>query len=70
MLPVAVKGIKKKDLVEIRTMSNPPPPVKLALEAICLLVGETATDWKSIRASIVKDNFISNLVNFKIEGLR
>ncbi|XP_033735277.1 cytoplasmic dynein 1 heavy chain 1-like isoform X2 [Pecten maximus] len=66
----AVKGIKKKDLVEIRTMSNPPPPVKLALEAICLLIGESASDWRTIRTAIVKDNFISNIVKMHIEDIK
>ena len=30
-------------------MGNPPAVVKLALESICLLLGESATDWKAIR---------------------
>ncbi|OWF47212.1 Cytoplasmic dynein 1 heavy chain 1 [Mizuhopecten yessoensis] len=56
-------------------MSNPPPPVKLALEAICLLIGESASDWRTIRTAIVKDNFISNILNYadilkKVEPLR
>jgi hypothetical protein len=35
--------------VEVRSMGNPPAVVKLALESICLLLGENATDWKAIR---------------------
>lgn len=66
---VAVKGIKKKDLVEIRTMSNPPAIVKVALEAICLLIGESAPDWKAIRAIIIKDNFIPSIVNMKTDDI-
>ncbi|RZC33924.1 Dynein heavy, DHC N2, AAA 9 and/or MT domain containing protein [Asbolus verrucosus] len=58
-----VKSIKKQQLVEIRTMANPPAVVKLALESICLLLGENASDWKSIRAVIMRDNFINTVVN-------
>lgn len=65
----AVKGIKKKDLVEIRSMGNPPPVVKQALEAICLLLGESATDWKVIRQIIIKDSFISSIVNMKTDDI-
>uniref|UniRef100_A0A915D8F2 Dynein heavy chain n=1 Tax=Ditylenchus dipsaci TaxID=166011 RepID=A0A915D8F2_9BILA len=36
----AVKGIKKTQLVELRSMNSPPSAVKLALESICLLMGE------------------------------
>ena len=35
----AVKMIKKQNLVEIRSMSNPPPIIKMALESVCLLLG-------------------------------
>ncbi|XP_065167911.1 dynein heavy chain, cytoplasmic isoform X2 [Atheta coriaria] len=66
----AVKSIKKQQLVEIRTMANPPAVVKLALESICLLLGENASDWKSIRAVIMRDNFINTIVsNFNTEDI-
>lgn len=39
-LMLAVKGIKKKDLVEIRIMSNSFLVVKMVVEVICLLLGE------------------------------
>lgn len=45
-------------------MANPPAPVKLACESICLLLGEAAADWKQIRGVLVKDSFISSIVNF------
>lgn len=66
----AVKSIKKQHLVEIRSMGNPPPLVKVALESICFLLGESKTDWKSIRSVIIKDNFINTIVNFSTEDIR
>jgi len=66
---VAVKSIKKKDLVEIRSMANPPQAVKSTLEAICLLLGESSSDWKSIRGIIVKDDFISKIVSLGTEDI-
>lgn len=66
----AVKSIKKQYLVEIRSMGNPPAIVKLALESICLLLGENATDWKAIRAVIMRENFINSIVqNFSTEDI-
>lgn len=59
-----MSGIKKKQLAEVRSMANPPAPVKLACESICLLLGEAAADWKQIRGVLVKDSFISSIVNF------
>lgn len=66
---VAVKEIKKQQLVEVRTMANPPALVKLALESICLLLGEAATDWKSIRAVVMRENFINSIVYFDTENI-
>ena len=60
----AVKGIKKQHLVEVRTMGNPPPVIKLALESICLLLGQPVADWKEIRQILMKDTFITSIVNF------
>ncbi len=65
----AVKGIKKQHLVELKSLNNPPAPVKLALEAICLLLGEATSDWKTIRSIIVRENFISTIVNFCTEDI-
>lgn len=68
--PTAVKSIKKQHLVEVRSMGNPPAIVKVALESICLLLGENATDWKAIRAVIMRENFINSIVtNFSTEDI-
>lgn len=51
-------------------MANPPAAVKLALESICLLLGESTTDWKQIRSIIMRENFIPTIVNFSAEEIR
>ncbi|TNN61008.1 Cytoplasmic dynein 1 heavy chain 1 [Liparis tanakae] len=65
----AVKSIKKQHLVEVRSMANPPAAVKLALESICLLLGESTTDWKQIRSIIMRENFIPTIVNFEADDI-
>ena len=65
----AVKSIKKQHLVEVRSMANPPPMVKLALESVCILLGENAQDWKAIRQVTMKENFIPTIVNFNTDDL-
>ncbi len=65
----AVKSIKKQHLVEVRSMAQPPPAVRMALESICLLLGETTNDWKSIRQVTMKDNFIPSIVNFNTDDI-
>ena len=65
----AVKSIKKAHLVEVRNLPNPPKTVKVALESIVILMGESSTDWKSIRQIIAKDNFVPNVVKFSTEDI-
>ncbi|XP_026482181.1 dynein heavy chain, cytoplasmic isoform X8 [Ctenocephalides felis] len=65
----AVKSIKKQQLVEVRSMANPPAIVKLALESICLLLGESALDWKAIRSVLMRDNFVPTIVNFNTSNI-
>lgn len=64
-----MKSIKKQNLVEIKNLNNPPQGVKLTLESICLLLGEETTDWKSIRSIMMRDNFISTIVNFNTDDV-
>uniref|UniRef100_A0A674JBB5 Dynein cytoplasmic 1 heavy chain 1 n=1 Tax=Terrapene triunguis TaxID=2587831 RepID=A0A674JBB5_9SAUR len=61
--------IDQQQLVEVRSMANPPGAVKLALESICLLLGESTTDWKQIRSIIMRENFIPTIVNFSAEEI-
>ena len=65
----AVRDIKRKDLVEIRSLQNPPALVKMAVESVCTLLGETELDWKALRAVLVRDNFIQQILNFDAEKI-
>lgn len=69
VLAPAVKGIKRQHLVELRSMHSPPVPVKLALESICFLLGESTLDWRSIRGFVIRDNFIPVILNFDVYSL-
>jgi len=51
-------------------MVQPPSGVKLALESICLLLDENAgSDWKKIRAAIVREDFITRILTFNTENI-
>ncbi|KAJ2764446.1 dynein heavy chain, partial [Coemansia nantahalensis] len=60
----AVSGIKKQQLSEVRAMANPPAAVKLALESVCVLLGQRQTDWKALQGAVRRDDFIASIVNF------
>ena len=63
----AVSNIKKQHLTEVRSMSNPPEAVKLAMESVCTLLGHQIDSWRTVQGIIRRDDFISNIVNFDTE---
>jgi dynein heavy chain 1 len=57
----AVKGIKKQQLTELKSMTSPPALVKLTLEAVCVMLGEgEGLDWKNIRLVIYTAKHTAN----------
>jgi len=65
----AVSNIRKAHLDEMRSLNNPPPAVKMTLEAVCLMLGLSFNSWADIRRILQKREFIPDVVNFKSEDL-
>ncbi len=63
----AVGNIKRQHLTEVRSMANPPAGVKLALEAVCTLLGHKIDGWKTIQALVRRDDFIASIVGYDNE---
>lgn len=46
-------------------MASPPNLVKLSLEAMMIMLNENVgTDWKAIRGVMVKEDFMSRILNY------
>jgi len=65
----AVRGIQRKELGVVRSLTSPPDAVKLALEAVtCLLTrqpaGSPAPDWRQVRSFVMRDDFVAQIINF------
>ncbi|UPX18708.1 dynein heavy chain [Ascochyta rabiei] len=63
----SVQNIKRQHLTEVRSMGNPPAGVKLALEAVCTLLGHKPDSWKTIQGIVRRDDFIASIVAFDNE---
>ncbi|CAO1619917.1 unnamed protein product [Parajaminaea phylloscopi] len=63
----SVSNIKKQHLTEVRSMGNPPAPVKNAMESVCIALGHKVDSWKTVQGIIRKDDFIASIVNFDTE---
>ena len=63
----SVSNIKRQHLTEVRTMGNPPAGVKLALEAVCTLLGHKVDNWRTIQGIIRRDDFIASIVGYDNE---
>lgn len=65
-----MNGISRPALVELKSLQNPPPLVKLTVEAVSTLLGESSLDWKALRGVITKENFVPTVINFKTEDIQ
>ena len=63
----AVGNIKRQHLTEVRSMGSPPAGVRLALNAVCTLLGHKIDDWKTIQAIVRRDDFIASIVGYDNE---
>lgn len=66
---LAVLEIRKRDIQEIKAMKNPPPVIKMAVESICLLLGDHSTDWRQILTTVMKDTFVPSILNFNTDEI-
>eukprot|EP01113_Clastostelium_recurvatum_P011812 TRINITY_DN1605_c0_g1_i1.p1 TRINITY_DN1605_c0_g1~~TRINITY_DN1605_c0_g1_i1.p1 ORF type:complete len:4689 (+),score=1530.43 TRINITY_DN1605_c0_g1_i1:285-14351(+) len=60
----AVNGIKRKHLEEVKALPKPPDAVRLACEAVCMMLTGKKFEWGDIRKKIMEPTFISSIVNF------
>ena len=67
----AVKGIQRKNLDEIRVLHNPPPAIRLCLEAVIIMLTGTTEKlvWKKIRNELRGQGFITKVVDFESDEL-
>lgn len=65
----SVRGIKKRDLDEVRNLARPPNNVKLTLECVALLLGEKKVEWADVRKLLSKNDFIASIIDFDADKL-
>ncbi|KAM9910471.1 hypothetical protein OXX69_004465 [Metschnikowia pulcherrima] len=63
-----VQDIKKQHLTELRSMSNPPASIKLAMESVCVLLGYQVSSWRDVQSVVRQDDFIAKIVAFDNES--
>ena len=51
-----IEGVTRASLRELQALRSPPDIVTLVLSAVCVVIGEQATDWQSIRRTIMLKN--------------
>jgi dynein heavy chain 1 len=68
-----VGNIQKSHLDEMRAMANPPDPVRIALQAVIVMISDqpkVVTEWNEVKQWLRKDNFISLVKNFDKDNIR
>jgi dynein heavy chain 1 len=65
----SVQNIKRENLDELRALNNPPSAIKLALEAVLLILGEECKDWADIKKALRRPEFIGSILSFDANTL-
>ena len=61
----SVSSIKKSQLDEIRALARPPAVIRLTVEAVGVMLGESSLEWTDLRKFLRRDDFLSNILNFQ-----
>ncbi|CAG9467054.1 unnamed protein product [Pedinophyceae sp. YPF-701] len=64
----ALWALNKSDIVEIKSFSNPPHLVQLTMEAVCVLLGETAT-WDNAKRVLNDQQFVRRLLEYDKDNI-
>ena len=59
-----VKNIKKAQFDEVKALTTPPNVVRLVMELVVVLIGESQTDWMSIRRVLRGEDFLNSILNY------
>ncbi|KAL8274015.1 hypothetical protein Esti_002104 [Eimeria stiedai] len=57
----SLDALDKRDITEIKSFTKPPPLVMLAMEAVCVVLGEK-TDWEHCRKVLSDTGFLNRLI--------
>ncbi|CAL5987537.1 Dynein_heavy chain [Hexamita inflata] len=64
----AITGIDRKKLDELKMMAKPPENIRIAMEAVVLIVGDEADrnsiSWESVKKTMRKPDFLSLMTSF------
>jgi hypothetical protein len=67
-------GLRKQDLTEIKSMSNPPKAIKTTMEAVCIIFGKPqykdTTSWKSSKQLLSQPNVLRMFMEFDYHEVR
>jgi len=67
---MAVSGVGKKEINELKALRNPPEVVKNVLGSAVVLLTQghsTSTDWKDIKAEVMKPTFLTDVMGLQAD---
>lgn len=63
----ALGSVNRKDLSEVRSMGNPPAPVKNTMESVCIALGHRVEGWKTVQQILRRDDFMESIEKYRTE---
>ena len=66
---MAVSGIKKDNLNEIRSLKLPPEPIRDVLEGVLRLMNNQDTSWISMKRFLAQPSIISEIMEYDAKNI-
>lgn len=64
----ALNSLTKADITEVKSFTNPPRPVQIVMEAVCVLLGEKES-WEASKKLLGQSDFMDLLTNFDKDNI-
>lgn len=64
---IALEGLDRSDITEIRSFATPPEPVQTVCECVAIIKGVKETGWKGAKGMMSEGGFLKSLMELNCD---
>lgn len=64
---LALEGLDRSDITEIRSFATPPEPVQIVCECVAIIKGIKETGWKGAKGMMSEGGFLKSLMEMNCD---
>ena len=65
----ALKSLKKEDITQVKTFTNPHAAVEMTLRAVLILLGYDKQDWATAKSAMQDMKFLDRLKGYDVDNI-